>query len=95
MNAKKFVAAIALIAAAGSAMADVASPSAEPIASTKTRAEVIAQFKQARENGLLARSDSDYPVTPAFVSTRTRTEVVAELKQAQAHKNGLMTTFQR
>lgn len=93
MNAKKFVATIALIAAAGSAMADVASPPAEPFASTKTRAEVIAEFHQARENGLMARSDSDYPATPAFAPTKTRTEVVAELKQARA--NGLLMTYQR
>lgn len=93
MNAKKFVATIALIAAAGSAMADVASPPAELFASTKTRAEVIAEFHQARENGMVARSDSDYPAAAAFVPTKTRTEVVAELKQARA--NGLMTTFQR
>lgn len=92
MNTKKLVAIMALIAAAGSAMADVAYPPEAAFTSTKTRAEVIAELKQARENGLMARSDRDYPAAAAFASTKTRAEVIAELKQAR--KDGL-PAFQR
>lgn len=91
MNTQKLVATLVLIAATGSALADVVSPP-EAVTSTKTRAEVIAELKQARDSGLLAYRDHDYPVALAFASTKTRTEVMAELKQAR--DSGLVT-FQR
>ncbi|WP_081801387.1 DUF4148 domain-containing protein [Herminiimonas sp. CN] len=52
MNTKKFVATITLIAATGSAMAEVAYPPEVAFTSTKTRAEVIAELLQARKDGL-------------------------------------------
>lgn len=49
------------------------------IASTKTRAEVIAELKEARAQGLIGTNiETTYPKLPALASTRSRDEVRAE-----------------
>lgn len=53
----------------------------EHVQSTKTRAEVVAELKQAQQQGLLTISDSDYPGTPDFSGTRSRSEVKNETTQ--------------
>ena len=85
MNISKIVAAAALIAAAGSALADAAYPVDATFVSTKTRAEVVSELKQARDQGLLNFSYDDYPRLPAAVSSKTRAEVREELAAARAN----------
>ncbi|MFC5474148.1 DUF4148 domain-containing protein [Paraherbaspirillum soli] len=54
MNAKQLIAVVTLLTAAGSVMAQA--PSAG-----KTRAQVIAEMKEARANGEMSVPDSQYP----------------------------------
>lgn len=55
----------------------------EHITSTNSRAEVKAELKQAREQGLLENfNDSAYPNNTAFRSTRSRDEVQREAIEA-------------
>ncbi|WP_034296610.1 DUF4148 domain-containing protein [Herbaspirillum sp. RV1423] len=81
MNIAKIIAATALIAAAGSALAETPYPAEKPFVSTKTRAEVIAEVQQA--GGNLGRKNYEDTFNPQPVaSTKTRAEVIAELNQA-------------
>ncbi|PFH10020.1 uncharacterized protein DUF4148 [Collimonas sp. PA-H2] len=80
MNISKLVAGAMLIAAAGSALAEASYPPELPFVSSKTRAEVIAELKQARDDGSLNYAASAYPVLRPVASTTTRAEVKAELK---------------
>lgn len=98
MNAKNLIAAVSLFAAAGSVLADQTYPYVEHtnIASTKTRAEVIAEMKpavtefSAHRNAAGSGAEAAYqPVGGSeFVehlhvaSTRTREEVRNEAMQA-------------
>ncbi|MFL9878335.1 DUF4148 domain-containing protein [Herbaspirillum rhizosphaerae] len=78
MNIAKIIAATALIAAAGSAFAETQYPVDKPFVSTKTRAEVVAEVKQA--GGDLGRRNYQETFNPAPVaSSKTRAEVLAEL----------------
>lgn len=52
------------------------------VRSTKTRAEVMAEFEQARAQGLIMTRDTQYPLQPAATSTRSRAEVQAEAVEA-------------
>lgn len=81
MTIAKIIAATALIAAAGSAFAESQYPGEQPFVSTKTRAEVIAEVKQA--GGDLGRKNyqETFNTTPV-ASSKTRAQVVAELSQA-------------
>lgn len=101
MNAKQLIAAAALISATGAVFAqstEFVRPD-ENFVSTKTRAEVMAELKQARIDGLYAVGGEEYPnqvlaasktvrsqvaAAPAPVSGKTRAEVIAELQQARA-----------
>lgn len=87
MNAKKLIAAVAVFAAANSALA------AEwveftNVTSTKTRAEVMAEMKQARDDGSYAAARQEYVEPAAAVATapagKTRAQVQAELAQSVA-----------
>jgi hypothetical protein len=84
MNIQKIIVSAALIAAAGSALADSRYPVDTPVASTKTRAEVVAELKQAGDQGRLNYANSAYPVLQA-ASTKTRAEVRAEFAAAEAN----------
>lgn len=99
MNAKQLIAAVAVFAAAGSAFANSTDAYVEftNVVSTKTRAEVVAELKQAQAEGSYVVGGVEYPnqfaastytarqhaAAPA-ASGKTRAEVIAELKQAQA-----------
>lgn len=80
MNISKILITAALAAAAGSALAEAAYPPETPFVSSKTRAQVIAELKQAREDGSMNYAASAYPVLQPVASTTTRAEVKAELK---------------
>lgn len=80
MNILKIIAAAALVAATGSALAEASYPPETPFVSTKTRAEVIAELKQASADGSLNTAASAYPVLQPVASTTTRAAVKAELK---------------
>ncbi|GIZ50070.1 DUF4148 domain-containing protein [Noviherbaspirillum aridicola] len=84
MNTRKMIAAFAVFAAANTAFA------AEWVEftdfkSTKTRAEVMAELRQAQADGsyALARQEVVDPAA-SFTGTRTRAEVIAELEQSKA-----------
>ena len=84
MNAKNLIAAIAILAGTSSAFA------AEWVdfsnfQSTKTRAEVIAELKDAQAQGTYVAGGQEFTAPDAqFASSKTRAQVVAELKQSQA-----------
>ncbi|ALU87289.1 MULTISPECIES: DUF4148 domain-containing protein [Herbaspirillum] len=82
--AKNLFAGLLLTTAVGAAMAEAPYPAETRFTSTKTRADVIAELKQARANGELLVSDRDQEVKPV-ASTKTRDEVRAELVQARAN----------
>lgn len=94
MNIAKIIAATALIAAAGSALAETPYPPQQAFTSTKTRAEVVAEVKQA--GGDLGRRNYQDTFNPApVVSNKTRADVLAELSQTGgdvARNNYINTT---
>lgn len=95
MSITKIIAATALIAAAGSALAEQPFPPDQPFVSTKTRAEVIAEIKEAGSN--LGRDNYAATFNPvqAHANGKTRAEVLAELKEANGdlgRSNYLNTT---
>ncbi|MCQ9617942.1 DUF4148 domain-containing protein [Paenalcaligenes niemegkensis] len=55
---------------------------------SKTRAEVLQELEQARNQGLLHFADHEYPVIRTNGHRKTRAEVVHELEQAR--KQGLL-----
>jgi hypothetical protein len=55
MNIKKIVATTLLLVAAGTAFADVTTAP-----SSKTRAQVVAELKQAYDQGTLPQNDADF-----------------------------------
>lgn len=80
MNAKLLFAATVAV----SALATFASSTVLADVGPLTRAQVNAEFEQARANGTLQRTDADfYAADRAVRSTRSRAEVVAELAAAK------------
>lgn len=78
---KKLIAASILVSAAGAALAETPYPPETPFVSTKTRADVVAEVKQA--GGNLGRKNYENTFNPDVASAgKTRAEVVAELKQS-------------
>jgi hypothetical protein len=73
MNAKNLIAAVSLLTAAGSVLADQTYPYVEHtnVASTKTRAEVVAEIKPAASTEFVEHKN--------VASTKTRAEVRQEL----------------
>jgi len=86
MNAKNILAALVLVSATGAAMAEAPYPPETHFVSTKTRAEVIAELKQAREQGMIV-SDVNYPVIQQPHSNLTRSEVTAHINQRELSAN--------
>lgn len=85
MNAKQLIAAIVVLAAAGTAFAGEITPfdENEKFVSTKTRAEVIAELAQSRAQGEVVQSEVVVP-DAKFASGKSRAEVIAELQEAYA-----------
>ncbi len=85
MNAKKLIAAVAVFAAAGSAMADQTYPYVEfsNTPSVKTRAEVIAEM-QGQTPAAKQAKNSEYVEFNQVATGKTRAEVRAELDKAYA-----------
>lgn len=86
MNAKQLIAAVAVLTAAGSALADQTYPYVDfsNHASTKTRAEVIAEMKNATPAEKQAKNTEYVEFKAAALPGKSRTEVRAELEQAYA-----------
>lgn len=84
MHAKHIIAAFAVLAANGAAMAQEFVEPGVNFVSTRTRAEVNAELKQAQADGTHRVLDTEYPIIKQAGTPRTRAEVLAELKQAQA-----------
>lgn len=89
MNTSKLLSAAILAAAALASTGAFANDSDYPTAqvdapvSTTTRAQVRAEYLQAKREGTLIESDINYPVVAAERSTKSRAEVKAELREAQ------------
>ncbi|GIZ52778.1 DUF4148 domain-containing protein [Noviherbaspirillum aridicola] len=84
MNAKKMIAALALLATASLASASEWVEFTD-FKSTRTRAEVMAELEQSQADGSYAALHQEIadPVA-GFVPGKTRAQVLAELKQSQA-----------
>lgn len=82
MNAKNIIAAIALVSAAGAAFAEAPYPPENQFVSTKTRAEVVTELKQAQQQGQIV-SDANYPAAQQPHSSLSRAEVVAHINQRE------------
>jgi Domain of unknown function (DUF4148) len=86
MNTKKSLVAIAAFAAVASAFAGDVNPfgNSDNFVSTKTRAEVVAELRQAQADHTYVASGREFDA-PSIksVSARTRADVVAELRQAK------------
>ena len=87
MNAKQLIAAVSIFAATGSVFAAEWADFSDFV-STKTRAEVIAELKQAQADGTLAASQSETTVLPQLAGTpRSRAEVRAEAIQSAKNRS--------
>ncbi|HEY8607859.1 MAG TPA: DUF4148 domain-containing protein [Noviherbaspirillum sp.] len=86
MNTKNMIAAVALFAAAGSALAEQTYPYVDftGYKAAGSRAETMAELQPVRTGGAGAGSREAVAPDAGFVSTRTRAQVIAELKQSQA-----------
>lgn len=74
MNAKKLTAAVIMFAAAGATFAqtqEFVAPDANFV-SSKSRAEVVAELKQAQANGALAFTEHNYPVIATQAGAQPR-----------------------
>jgi len=83
MNAKHLIAAFAVLASTGSVFAQEFVEPGVNFVSTRTRAEVLAELKQAQADGTHRVLDTEYPIIKQAGTPRTRAAVLAELKQAQ------------
>ncbi|WP_211453296.1 DUF4148 domain-containing protein [Collimonas antrihumi] len=89
MNAKQLIAGLAILAAAGSAMAVTPYPPETPFVSTKSRADVQAELLQAQKDGSLAVARNQYPVIAAASKPASRAEVVSHItKENSSVYNG-------
>ena len=96
MNRKQILAVVALTIASGAALAqthngnisrDQANANARnnypvvPFVSTKTRAEVVQELKEAQAAGLIANGNN-YPILPHVTSKKSRADVQQENAKA-------------
>jgi hypothetical protein len=77
MNRKSLLAALVLVASAGSALADDITIDNTPFVSTRTRAEVLAELQQFKASGVNPWSQN-FDQLKAFRSATTRAQVSAE-----------------
>jgi hypothetical protein len=85
MNIKKIIAATLLITAAGATFADDTATISAPTG--KTRAEVVAELKQANAQGLVATNDADFSGGKPSVAGQTHDRVLAQLKRVNNKNN--------
>ncbi|MBO1114052.1 DUF4148 domain-containing protein [Bordetella petrii] len=93
MNTLKTLIVVSQLAlAAGAYAADVEQPAPLPQSQVagKTRAQVVAELREARAAGLVWSQEATAPVQQAADSSLTRTQVWAELQQAR--RQGLVST---
>jgi hypothetical protein len=83
MNARQLIAGLAILAAAGSALADAPYPPETPFVSTKSRADVQAEVAQAQKDGTLNQARSEYPTVAAASKPVTRAEVVSQISNTE------------
>lgn len=82
---KQLIAAAAIATVAGGAMAQEAEPDTWlNVALTKTRAQVMAELKQARHEGTVEASKEGYDFIGRSVAMKSRDQVRAELFAARA-----------
>ncbi|MBC7501885.1 MAG: DUF4148 domain-containing protein [Herminiimonas sp.] len=88
MNAKQIlVAVVATIAVSSSFAATMTEFSDHRYVSSKSRAEVVAELKQARANGEPVRGEETaYPVLSTSKSVKSRADVLSEIKQSSVNK---------
>ena len=79
MNTKQLIAGLVVLAAAGSAFAEMPYPADEHFVSTKTRAEVQAELGDARAQGSMNQGNTAYPTLVSQKSTLTRAQVAKEV----------------
>ena len=58
-------------------------PEPEGVSTVITRAQVVAELREAQRLGLVTVGEDPYAVITQRASTKTRAEVVAELREAQ------------
>lgn len=92
MNTKQMIAAAAMFAATGAVFAqqtEYVDPAANFV-STKSRADVLAELKQAQQDGTYVAGGAEYPAQPTlFAKTnRTRGEAVESASNAKV-KSGV------
>jgi len=83
MNTKQFIAGLAILAAAGSAMAVTPYPPETPFVSTKSRADVQAELVQAQKDGSLTIARNAYPAVAAAGKPVSRAEVASQISKAE------------
>ena len=96
MNAKNLIVAAAIFAAAGSSFADTTGNFTDftRVQSSKTRAEVVAELKQAKEQGYVASRDGADVVYATAATPRTRADVRAEaVAEAKTQKRGTSSIY--
>lgn len=84
MNVKQLIAAVAVLAATGSAFAqqtEFVAPDAN-FMSSKSRAEVMAELNQAQAQGVLATREDTYPVIDKQATMRSSADVRAEVTRS-------------
>ena len=86
MRIKSFIAAGAILITAGSAFADVVDGVAPDASfkSTLSRAQVVAQLRQARANGEIQMGELYGSQVQNFHSIKSRAQVAGEVKREQA-----------
>lgn len=94
MNIKQLIAAVAVFAAGAPAFAGEYVDYSN-FASTKTRAEVVAELKQAQADGTWAAAKSEYvEFMPMAGTARSRSEVRAEaIESAKNHGSNVQDIY--
>jgi hypothetical protein len=77
MNRKTLAAALVLVAAAGSALADDITVDNTPFTSTRSRAEVLAELQQFKASGVNPWAQN-FDQLKSFTSAKTRAQVTAD-----------------
>ena len=81
MNTKQLIAGLVVLAAAGSAFAEMPYPANDHFVSTKTRAEVKTELVAAQAQGLMNQNHARYPILPSEQSSLTRAQVEQQVSE--------------
>lgn len=90
MKTKQLIVTAAMLIATGAAFAqqtESVAPDANFV-STKSRAEVIAELKQAQANGVYAVGGEEFPGQIAVKNTRSRSEAVQSAGNKKSNVSG-------